>query len=528
MKLGHGSDGKAVSTASTNYPAIFHAALAGIDEAVQPNAAMLAGGTVSQGFVGGNDLEASTPEVPEAQGHAAVLAAAQPAANDAAVLAISGTARQDPQQITDASGIQLPRGGKNLPGVAVTSNSSIQPVTTSLQQVPFSAEATPVSAPVTLQPAGFSDPIWGGSDQGQVAALPAKVSSITQASVGTPAETYGPSAGSNPASILLAQSASVPAATKAEHGIAGTQTGSSQDPVEQDARQPYPAAKPQAGPPSAPELDQRRASAPIELTWNVAQQLGLRSPAGKSGALAKADGEGRAEISPLDGLAFRQAKKPTNAQAEQLPTVPAGKAIGPTSQNNAQSADPSARLQDAGQAVFADIAAPGKTVASTTSTESRIVQHNDIAQLVDRLVEGRVQARADRSQIDVPHPDFGKVTLALGMRGEDRLSIDLPGAPQELRQAVVQAISQTSRSEPGSHNNAGNSNPGGQISSGTGSDGGANADRQQGDPRDAGRAGSEQEGKRPGGDQTGARQHTVTPHQDNSAQPAEDRRGVLA
>ncbi|OYX66888.1 MAG: hypothetical protein B7Y88_03390 [Sphingomonadales bacterium 32-64-17] len=94
-----------------------------------------------------------------------------------------------------------------------------------------------------------------------------------------------------------------------------------------------------------------------------------------------------------------------------------------------------------------------------------------LAQLVDRLIETRVAARSERSHIELTHPDFGRVTLAVGLRGDDRLSVDLPGAPTELRHAVGQALAQAGAAQSSGQNAGQNTGNNGNQTASQRSDG---------------------------------------------------------
>ncbi len=98
-----------------------------------------------------------------------------------------------------------------------------------------------------------------------------------------------------------------------------------------------------------------------------------------------------------------------------------------------------------------------------------------LAQLVDRLIETRVAARSERNQIDIAHPDFGRVTLAVGLRADDRLSVDLPGAPTELRHAVSQALAQQGAAQSSGQSSGQNSSQNGNQASSQRADGQAQA-----------------------------------------------------
>jgi len=81
------------------------------------------------------------------------------------------------------------------------------------------------------------------------------------------------------------------------------------------------------------------------------------------------------------------------------------------------------------------------------STEQPAAPEIELGTVIDRLVETRIQSREGRSEVNVPHSDFGRVTLALSLAGQDRLGIAMPDAPAELRAAVGQAFAPPPRSE---------------------------------------------------------------------------------
>jgi len=86
--------------------------------------------------------------------------------------------------------------------------------------------------------------------------------------------------------------------------------------------------------------------------------------------------------------------------------------------------------------------------ADQPAAEQQTAPDIELASVIDKLVLTRSQSREGRSEMHVPHPDFGRVTLALNLAGSDRLSLSMPDAPAELRQAVGQAFAPPpSRSE---------------------------------------------------------------------------------
>lgn len=62
----------------------------------------------------------------------------------------------------------------------------------------------------------------------------------------------------------------------------------------------------------------------------------------------------------------------------------------------------------------------------------------DLETMVEKLSAARVLARADKSSMAINHPDFGRVTVEFSTGSSNRLGLDLPDAPAELRQAVAQ------------------------------------------------------------------------------------------
>ena len=305
-------------------------------------------------------------------------------------------------------------------------------------------------------------------------------------------------------------------------------------------------------PPAPADLDARRNAAPAAISWEVAEKL-IQSPQGQQARGAKGEanaspaqqlgeiaienlggersatrgdarGEGRGDArGEGQGNALSTANRLAASQSQQAGNLSQlAQADGTTRGADGTASSPIGDTSFVGRAAGAMVNAPASTPAG--------VQDVDLAQLVDRLVESRVQARADRNQIELQHQDFGRVTLALGLQKDDRLSIDLPGAPNELRQAVGQAINATSRSETTSNNtNSGNTANGNSTTSNSSAQGeaGGNADRQPGEARDNAR---QQDNRRGDGQaqQRGTRTGANTTSQTASGAADESRRGVLA
>ncbi|RIV81333.1 hypothetical protein D2V17_17450 [Aurantiacibacter xanthus] len=210
--------------------------------------------------------------------------------------------------------------------------------------------------------------------------------------------------------------------------------------------------------PRPAELEQLRGGRAQDLAWEQAQQTMLaparqplkdtaqpalgeialppdtvkdaREGASTAQLLAGADGTEKGELKTLKEL--REAR---------LAAAPAAAAKAASAETASSSPF------DAGSAARpAHGPVHGHSAAPTTATDT------SLAQLVDRLIETRVAARSERSQIELTHPDFGRVTLAVGLRADDRLSIDLPGAPSELRHAVGQALAQQGAAQASGQN----------------------------------------------------------------------------
>ena len=90
---------------------------------------------------------------------------------------------------------------------------------------------------------------------------------------------------------------------------------------------------------------------------------------------------------------------------------------------------------------------PPEPAANGTASEQPTPPEAELDAVIDRLVETRIQSREGRSEVNLPHPDFGRVTLALSFAGQDRLSLTMPDAPAELRAAVGQAFAPPARTD---------------------------------------------------------------------------------
>lgn len=349
----------------------------------------------------------------------------------------------------------------------------------------------------------------------------------------------------------------------AQAPVAVTAAASQDKPVAAEGEgEEAPSTQPQSNgarmaPPSPAEQDARRTAAPAAVTWDVAEKL-IQTPQGQQARVARGEatanpaqalgevaietlggersagrgdarGEGRGEgRSEGQGSALSTANRLAAAQSQQQ-----GNFAQLAQGDGAVRSTDSAASSFIGDTSFASRASA--TTVNAPASNQNGVQDVDLAQLVDRLVESRVQARADRNQIELNHQDFGRVTLALGLQKDDRLSIDLPNAPSELRQAVGQAISAASRSEGASNNtnnNSGNNNgngnnTGSSSNSATQSDTGSQADRQPGEARDNARQQDNRRGEAQA-QQRSARNGSNTNSETASGAADENRRGVLA
>ena len=218
------------------------------------------------------------------------------------------------------------------------------------------------------------------------------------------------------------------------------------------------------------DLEQLRGGRAQALAWEAAQQsvLAPRQPAAPQQPKALAEiaivpapvaeqreGVSTAQLLAGADLADQSAPKPLRQlRAANQAASSAGKVAAPE-----LNATPLAETFGLTQA--APVNQAGLPVASAAP-----VAQASLEQLVDRLIEARVAARAERSQIEIAHPDFGKVTLAVGLQANDRLGIDLPGAPQELRQAVGQALAQQGAAQASGQNTGQNGGQGSNQNAG--------------------------------------------------------------
>ncbi|WP_137681386.1 hypothetical protein [Aurantiacibacter suaedae] len=219
------------------------------------------------------------------------------------------------------------------------------------------------------------------------------------------------------------------------------------------------------------ELEQLRGGRAQGLAWEQAQQT-ILAPARQANSATAKPALGEVALAPEAGKDAREGastaqllagagensdlKSLKELREARLAAAPAAAAAA-----KVPAAEPSSSpFADAGSAVRGVSAPVHPTGAAPTSPTD-----TSLAQLVDRLIETRVAARSERSHMELSHPDFGRVTLAVGLRGDDRLSIDLPGAPTELRHAVGQALAQAGAAQS-SGQNAGQQ--GGQNTGNTG------------------------------------------------------------
>ena len=340
------------------------------------------------------------------------------------------------------------------------------PVTKSLQlaleqvrlavagDLPDGGKTLPVAAEGEPDPDLVSEALESEAEAGGAAVTPSGDIEVVLAAPAVPAQASLALVAGTPVEAPSSQSESDDAAGPE----APPEMPAAQAPVRRDAS-PRPA-----------ELEQLRGGRAQDLAWEQAQQtmlaparqpvkdpaqptlgeVALAPDAGKDareGAstaqlLSGADGTEKGELKTLKEL--REARLTAAVVAKAAP----GETASSTLIDNGSATRP------------AHGPVHGHSAAPSSSTDT------SLAQLVDRLIETRVAARSERSQIELTHPDFGRVTLAVGLRADDRLSIDLPGAPSELRQAVGQALAQQSAAQSGSQNSGQNTGNTGSQSSG--------------------------------------------------------------
>ena len=291
------------------------------------------------------------------------------------------------------------------------------------------------------------------------------------------------------------------------------------------------------------DLAAQTASAPLNNVWQTVAQLGLRETSGSAIVTPKGSINADAEVPAEPGTIAPSSRGETRREAD-LPQGSAARAA--TLASSAQPAligEPLPRSGEAALAPLIDTAQSGRGLgagAPGVSAQASSTEGVDIADLVNRLVESRVQARADRPHMEFQHADFGRVTLALGLQAEGRISIDLPGSQAELRQAMGQAMGQAlgqPMSQPGSPLAAQATNQSVRNESAASTSTGSQADQQSSSDRQAGDA-RQNQGQNQGPD----RQHQDRQHNQRTpayrdapsippshANPAdENRRGILA
>ena len=219
------------------------------------------------------------------------------------------------------------------------------------------------------------------------------------------------------------------------------------------------------------ELDQLRGGRAQDLAWEQTQQTTLALSRQPTSNTAKPS-LGDVTLAPDAGKDAREGA----STAQLLASAGAGENSDLKSLKDLREA----RLAASSAAVAAKVAPAEGTSPSLVDTGSAArsgstpvhptgaapsgLTDTSLAQLVDRLIETRVAARSERSHIELTHPDFGRVTLAVGLRGDDRLSVDLPGAPNELRHAVGQALAQASAAQSSGQNSGQNTGNNGNQS----------------------------------------------------------------
>lgn len=182
----------------------------------------------------------------------------------------------------------------------------------------------------------------------------------------------------------------------------------------------------------------RPTAAPVEQQMAAAAALNVPTaqlPARAAKDRAPVGSDTAAPVAPENAAAppVIAAIPLTRAAHDRLPLAP-------------RAAEPALFAAAVPQLADSQSAAPEAT-ANAPVTEQAAAPEIELGTVIDRLVESRIQSREGRSEVNVPHPDFGRVTLALSLVGADRLAVAMPDAPAELRAAVGQAFAPPSRNE---------------------------------------------------------------------------------
>ena len=149
-------------------------------------------------------------------------------------------------------------------------------------------------------------------------------------------------------------------------------------------------------------------------------------------------------VSQPSTLALEIESEPPSASPPLTATIPLARIHSQHPPRETLPTEPSAPLPPPPQLASPQPTAP----AFPVNSESPAAPEIELSQIIERLVENRIHARETRSEVKLAHPDFGRVTLALNLAGQDRLGLTMPGAPAELRAAVGQAFAPPTRSEP--------------------------------------------------------------------------------
>ncbi|MEN7536818.1 hypothetical protein [Aurantiacibacter flavus] len=336
--------------------------------------------------------------------------------------------------------------------------------------LPQGGKGLPVAGEGEADPALVLDIDTGEVPEGEGEATTEVVSLVAEVDVPLVApaappvkdQVQAPVIAKTPAEVSLALADGEEAAASGD----GAETPASPAPLRQDAA------------PRPGELEQLRGGRAQGLAWEQAQQT-ILAPARQSNNATAQPSLGEAALAPEAGKDAREGastaqllagadggeksdlKSLKELREARLAAAPAAAAA------KAPAAEPSSSpFADAGSAVRVGSAPVHPTGAAPTSPTD-----TSLAQLVDRLIETRVAARSERSHIELSHPDFGRVTLAVGLRADDRLSVDLPGAPAELRHAVGQALAQSGAAQSSGQNTGQNTGNNGNQASSQRSDG---------------------------------------------------------
>ncbi len=169
--------------------------------------------------------------------------------------------------------------------------------------------------------------------------------------------------------------------------------------------------------------DQAKASPLIAATL-------LRDAAGSNGGADTADTRGEGEKPAMPTLLKLRSSEDTSA-------VQGGKEPG--------TADPAAPTR---AATLGEMRVASQPATVPAAPALQPMQHTDMAQMIDRLVEARMAARSGEMQLAVSNADFGKVSVRLesGLAAGS-LSFTLANADPDFQPAVQAALAHTHAQE---------------------------------------------------------------------------------